>query len=107
MTDYVDPRRSPTTTGDPGTLEGAHDEDEREEHGADNLTETDTHTAALQGIAAGGAMGGRAGYLGGLETGSDAGIGMATIDRDEDEQERREDAHQREQAARILDHQDA
>ena len=107
MTDYVDPRRSPTTTGDPGTLEGEHDEGEHDERPAGNLTETDTHNETLQGLAAGGAMGGRAGYLGGLATGSDAGIGMATIDRDEDEEERREEAHQRDQAARILDHQDA
>jgi hypothetical protein len=43
----------------------------------------DTHTAALQGAAAGGAMGGRAGYAGGLMTGSEDGIGMREIPEDE------------------------
>jgi len=48
--------------------------------------ELDTHTAALQGAAAGGAMGGNAGYAGGLFTGSEDDIGVREIpdDRDED-----------------------
>jgi hypothetical protein len=47
--------------------------------------EPDTHTAALQGAAAGGAMGGNAGYAGGLFTGSEDDIGMREIpDNDED-----------------------
>ena len=47
--------------------------------------EPDTHTAAIQGAAAGGAMGGNAGYAGGLFTGSEDNIGMREIpDSDED-----------------------
>ena len=47
--------------------------------------EPDTHTAALQGAAAGGAMGGNAGYAGGLFTGSEDDIGMRDIpENDED-----------------------
>ena len=41
--------------------------------------EPDTHTAALQGAAAGGAMSGNAGYAGGLMTGSEDHIGIADI----------------------------
>ena len=47
--------------------------------------EPDTHTAAIQGAAAGGAMGGNAGYAGGLFTGSEDGLGMREIpESDED-----------------------
>jgi len=52
------------------------------QHEDDDL---DTHTAALQGAAAGGAMGGRAGYAGGLMTGSEDGIGIREIPDDETE----------------------
>ena len=53
--------------------------DEEPESGTDTRTETDTHTAALQGAAAGGAMSGNAGYAGGLMTGSENDIGMREI----------------------------
>ena len=47
--------------------------------------EPDTHTAAIQGAAGGGAMGGNAGYAGGLFTGSEDGLGVREIpDSDED-----------------------
>ena len=45
--------------------------------------EPDTHTAAIQGAAAGGAMSGNAGYAGGLFTGSEDNIGMRDIPDDE------------------------
>jgi hypothetical protein len=71
----TDPRHAPTTSNlDQDAAEVRPDDDET--HGR---TETDTHTAALQGAAAGGAMGGNAGYLGGLLTGSQDGIGIADI----------------------------
>jgi hypothetical protein len=41
--------------------------------------EPETHTAALQGAAAGGALSGNAGYAGGLLTGSEDHIGIAEI----------------------------
>ena len=46
-----------------------------------------THTAALQGAAAGGAMSGNAGYAGGLMTGSEDDIGLRKIPEDEDDAE--------------------
>ncbi len=45
----------------------------------EGVDEPDTHTAALQGAAAGGAMSGNAGYAGGLLTGSENGIGVREI----------------------------
>jgi hypothetical protein len=47
--------------------------------------EPDTHTAALQGAAGGGAMGGNAGYAGGLFTGSEDNLGIREIPDDEDD----------------------
>ncbi|HEY3336360.1 MAG TPA: hypothetical protein VGK16_14095 [Candidatus Limnocylindrales bacterium] len=102
----TDPRYAPTThdgpAGDPAQETrdaGLGDErpaisdeeptsgDERPASGTDPRTETDTHTAALQGAAAGGAMGGNAGYAGGLMTGSENNIGMRDIPaKDTDEE---------------------
>ena len=47
--------------------------------------EPDTHTAALQGAAGGGAMGGNAGYAGGLFTGSEDNLGIREIPDEEDD----------------------
>lgn len=47
--------------------------------------EPDTHTAALQGAAGGGAMGGNAGYAGGLFTGSEDDLGLREIPDEEDD----------------------
>ena len=46
-----------------------------------------THTAALQGAAAGGAMSGNAGYAGGLMTGSENDIGLRDIPEPEHDAE--------------------
>ena len=82
--DMTDPRFAPTTNDDPAEdpAEGSRDPafmDEEPESGTDTRTETDTHTAALQGAAAGGAMSGNAGYAGGLMTGSENNIGLRDI----------------------------
>ena len=83
--DMTDPRFAPTTNDDPaedpaeGSLDPAFTEDDEPAGGTDPRTETDTHTAALQGAAAGGAMSGSAGYAGGLMTGSENDIGMRDI----------------------------
>ena len=47
----------------------------------------DTHTAAIQGAAAGGALSGNAGYAGGLFTGSEDDIGLREIPDEEDDAE--------------------
>jgi hypothetical protein len=47
--------------------------------------EPDTHTAAIQGAAAGGAMGGNAGYAGGLFTGSEDNLGIREIPDEEED----------------------
>jgi hypothetical protein len=52
-----------------------------------NRDDPSTHTAALQGAAAGGAMSGAAGYAGGLLTGSEDGIGIREIPDDEDDED--------------------
>jgi hypothetical protein len=89
----TDPRYAPTTNDDPAEdpAEGSRDPaftDDPPASGTDPRTETDTHTAALQGAAAGGAMGGNAGYAGGLMTGSENDIGIRDIppkESDEDD----------------------
>ena len=47
--------------------------------------EPDTHTAALQGAAAGGAMSGNAGYAGGMFTGSEDHLGIREIPEDDED----------------------
>jgi hypothetical protein len=83
--DMTDPRYAPTTNDDPaedpaeGSRDPAFTDDDEPVGGTDPRTDTDTHTAALQGAAAGGAMSGNAGYAGGLMTGSENNIGMRDI----------------------------
>jgi hypothetical protein len=52
-----------------------------------NRDDPSTHTAALQGAAAGGAMSGAAGYAGGVLTGSEDGIGIREIPDDHDDED--------------------
>jgi hypothetical protein len=91
VTAMSDPRYAPTTNDDPAQdpAEGPRDPAYTEDapaSGSDPRTETDTHTAALQGAAAGGAMSGNAGYAGGLMTGSENDIGMRDIPEKADEE---------------------